>query len=437
MNGSKTMHIDIFAPEPQKMTRTFFFMIVSIFVCSNAHLFSNVRSISNLNKINFDVNSDGLMEATLNRSGLAIGSNNAAANLYVNGNAIISNTLTIGSSSLNSSSNLFIQGSYSMGPQLTSTNVNLNSQNSSSIVLVDTSSGNVSLQLPYAGNVRGRFLTIKKSSPNHDLWIWASGNYLDKRGAALYRSAVSGVLPTLSAISNGSNWYILSSVGETRLAAESNLLGHWTFDQTSGSNIVESVTGSANGVLNASAVFSGGFLNQALSLNGTEEIYLTNNSAYSPSNGSFTITCWIKRNGVQASKTGIMNIRNGSSFYYFYIGENGNPRAEIRDASSNSVAITSNTTTPDSVWTHLTYIMDRTAGSVSRFYINGTFNTELSHPTLTDVIDTTGAAKITIGRNTPTYQALNGDLDDLRYYNKALTNVEVREIFIEGSGNID
>ncbi len=100
-------------------------------------------------KIRFDTRMDGQAEMTLNSTGLGIGVLLPSSNLHVNGNAIISEQLFVGGSS--GSSNLNVIGTIGYGVQTVSSNATLGD---SSVVLVDSSSDNITLTLPYAGNVR-------------------------------------------------------------------------------------------------------------------------------------------------------------------------------------------------------------------------------------------------------------------------------------------
>ena len=118
-------------------------------------LFSEVKSTTG--QILFDVNGDTVGEAFLNSTGLGLGVT-PASNLHVMGNAIISQNLSIGG--VSGSSNLNLHGTLSMAVQSVSANAILSNY---SIILADSSSSNITLTLPYAGNVVGREYWIKKN----------------------------------------------------------------------------------------------------------------------------------------------------------------------------------------------------------------------------------------------------------------------------------
>jgi hypothetical protein len=127
--------------------------------------------------LNFKVNTEET-KMKLTESGLYIGGNEtASSNLEINGN--------IGLSHEDVSTDFDI-GSYSM-------------------VLVDTSSGDVTLTLPYAGNVSGRIYNIKKISTNNNINI-TSTTLMDHKTNWL----IDG-LGFLKCYSNGQQWYVISS----------------------------------------------------------------------------------------------------------------------------------------------------------------------------------------------------------------------------------
>jgi hypothetical protein len=121
--------------------------------------------------INFDVQSDGQTEMNLNTTGLGIGAT-PAANLHVGGNAIVSQQLFVGGSS--GSSNLNITGTLGYSVQTVSSNTTLAEY---SIVLVDTSSSNITLTLPSASSTTGRTYKIKRiTNDDHGLKVTSSDN---------------------------------------------------------------------------------------------------------------------------------------------------------------------------------------------------------------------------------------------------------------------
>jgi len=119
--------------------------------------------------IDFDSNNDGIHEASLTTTGLAIGPNTTpSTNLDIQGNAIISNSLIIGGTNNTSNSTLHIHGTLSYGMQSVKAGGN---QVANSIVLVDTSNGDVSLGLSNINTSVGQTITIKRTHTSKNAYL--------------------------------------------------------------------------------------------------------------------------------------------------------------------------------------------------------------------------------------------------------------------------
>jgi hypothetical protein len=155
---------------------------------------------STTGQIEFDAHTDGSSEMTLNSTGLGIGVS-PSTNLHVNGNAIITEQLFIGGSS--GSANLNLHGT--IGYRLVSVSENT-ILSDDSIIMVDSSSDNIIITLPYAGNILGRTYTIKKIDTANIVQL-SSSNLIDNSD---YFNLSSGNTGSVSVISDGSKWLVLS-----------------------------------------------------------------------------------------------------------------------------------------------------------------------------------------------------------------------------------
>lgn len=176
---------------------TIFVLIFSLSFAAN----SSVKSSNG--KINFDLQSDGQPEMILNQSGLGIGVT-PSSNLQVSGNTLISNSLNIATT--NGASNLNIGGSMSISFQTVTSDTTIGDH---SMVLVDSSSGNLTLTLPAAANVIGRRYTIKKITSDNEVKVLRTGSDLIDTTKDLDFS--SGNLGVASLYSSASGqWNVLS-----------------------------------------------------------------------------------------------------------------------------------------------------------------------------------------------------------------------------------
>jgi hypothetical protein len=177
--------------------------------------------------IDFDVNRNGITELKLSTTGLAIGPNlSAATNLHVQGSAIITNDLVVGGMT-SGNATFYLNGTFGLNTQTVTSSVTLG--DSSSVCLADTISNDITVTLPYAGNVSGRMYTIKKSSTSNALILSGGNSTIDGFAAITYSS---GNNVAVKVISDGSQWFIISTQGSTNSGSGSSLVS-WTPADTS------------------------------------------------------------------------------------------------------------------------------------------------------------------------------------------------------------
>lgn len=392
--------------------------LVNLYLICSTIIFADVKSTNG--KIQFDVQSDNQIEMVINSIGLGLGVN-PSSNLHVNGNAIISEQVSIGGSQ--GSSNLNITGTLGFGYQNVSANAVLSDD---SIVFADSSSDNITLTLPYAGNVTGRIYEIKKTSLLNTVWVSGGGNLIDDTSPIELATSTSN-LPSLKVVSNGSQWLILNSESLSATVAAANLISWWKMDEVSGAS---SFTGESDnavgGTLNNGLTFDGssGVLNGALNLPaGAAYGTVSDDAIYDLS--TFTISCWLKRNTDSGTyEVAISKFLGTGNHREWLLGITNTDRAYLQasaNGSSNATA-TSTSTVPLATWTHLTGTFD---GATLRLYLNGA---EVDTAALAGLHN--GTAEIAIGAaNTGTNRNFVGLIDDVRIYNMALTSAEVLALY--------
>ena len=199
---------------------------------------SEARVKSYTGTIHFDSNADGTPEMILNSTGLSVSTNNPTQALEVQGNALVSRSLTIGGNAMGST-NLYIQGSLGFEGVHISANVTLSN---SSRVYVNSASDNIFISLPYAGNVLGQEYMIKKMSSLNSVYILcSSGGRIDSS----YGMALGvGSMGTLSLISSGNRqWSIVSTYSSNTLWSPSQLNTAVWFDANDSSTITTDSAG--------------------------------------------------------------------------------------------------------------------------------------------------------------------------------------------------
>ncbi len=227
----------------------------------------------------------------------------------------------------------------------------------------------------------------------------------------------------------------------TRQVADSNLVAYWAFD---GSNIdsVSSTKGTAVGTS-----FSPGIINQALQ--GADKSYMVTDAPAAVQNlTSFTVTAWVHTPQNINGQVGIIDVANtaaawGNLTIYFDNGgttTSGNLKVHLNnngvDGSFGSFAVTN----PWDKWINVAVSYDETASTL-KVYINGSVLATKVKANY-GALHFQNASKIVFGtlqfqtnpsltsaaKAQPTASYLTGQLDEIRIYNRALSDVEISTI---------
>lgn len=381
-------------------------------------VFADVMSTNG--KVLFDINSDSHSEARLDSTGLAIGQDLVpSSNLHVQGNAIISNNLSAGSLAGNSS--LAVSGTIGYSVQTVVSNTTLGAH---SVIFADTTSGNINLTLPYAGNVRGRIFSIKKISSANRLWVIGGGNLID--GSVKLEVTTSGNnYPYVNLISQGNQWYITSCSKTLTDVASSNLVGWWPFDELSGT--IAGDISSQNLAATVAGNWTSGAINGAISFDGSPSNFANvgSNSVYNfTANTDFSVAFWMYPVAIATNDVIVSRGMNGGGGWYIQIDSSG---LKIKFVTNNPITSTiSSNVISNLSWYHVAAIK---SGNLASIYINGAETGYSARPPMSPVTSYSG--NLTFGRynnGSPSYEP-SMLLDDVRIFNKALNADEVLKIF--------
>ena len=386
-------------------------------------LLSDVRGIKG--ELLFDANSDGASEMMMTSTGLGIGVT-PASNLHVQGNAIISEKLDVGGQG--GSSNLNIFGSLSMSIETISSSANLGN---TSIVFVNTASNNVFLALPAANLVSGRVYKIKKTSLQNQLWITAGENIEGFYGRIEAPAVTSpDELPYLELISNGSSWYLFNKSSSLKnVIGGDNLVARWLLDETSGLTAADSSSHNHHGNLNGgtfsfSSNTTTGKIGRALNFNGsTDYIELPYSSNLNTS--KFTCSLWARVLGGTSYRSPLTSRHTSpNAGYFFYVTDTNQWGFYTAAPGASPWSPSNGPSVSIGVWTFLVGVYD---GTHQIFYVNGQ---QVDSDIVTFVPNTSRPLRIGAGSTEGAVgNKFNGDLDDVRIYNRALTSAEIQAIY--------
>lgn len=392
----------------------------------NAISFTDV--ISTDGAIRFDSNSDNQAEMILNQTGLGIGTT-ATANLEVNGNVVISGQLDLGGAA--GSANLNLQGSLGYSIQTVSENTLLSDD---SIVLVDTSSDNVFLTLPYAGNVSGRIYTIKKINEDQKVWVYAGGNQIDQSAPIELEN-----FEYLKVMSTGETWNILSTSPNVGTVAADNLVGYWHFNSASG-NTLEDYSGYGHtGIaykMNSANVSTPALVSNGMNFDGVDDYVRIENSPDLRGMAQLTVCAWVyirsKSNYAAIVAKTDNHVNNGDRTFRMQIDESSDKFRYMCFTDVGNKTIKSDATAPLNEWV---FIMIWYDGANTRMYVNAELQS--SQGTLTGNIHDDSDVRNTVSIGHQQYDfsnanAFDGLIDEVRIYNVALTEEEIRALYQQG-----
>lgn len=217
---------------------------------------------------------------------------------------------------------------------------------------------------------------------------------------------------------------------------DTGLVGHWTFDGndidwSNASAEIKDVSGRGNhgdalGSLATTSVIPGK-LGQALSFNGTSDYVSV---PYGIPASNFSIALWVKFVDTDTNTEGIAynseSLGGSSSDKNIFLGWNGSFHTFVFRVWDGSEKETVATTDPDNnTWYHVVAVHN---GSNIRLYVNGVQEGTPTTAGSTSVID-----NYYLGYSDQVVDSyLDGSIDDVRIYNRALSATEIANLYNVG-----
>jgi|GEM_PF-5661640 len=208
-------------------------------------------------------------------------------------------------------------------------------------------------------------------------------------------------------------------------AADPNLVGWWMFDEGSGSTVVDSSGYDRDGRINGATFVPGhGYLGYALEFQGGSNRVDVPGYVGIPGTQSRTTTAWIKT--AEDGDILVMGDAGTGEMWQFVIMDHV-LRVEV---GSQNNYIAGETDLCDNAWHHVAAVLDSdgtpTAGEI-KLYVDGELETV--HGTTEVAINTkVGRKDIRIGRVYWAFIGFFGLLDDVRIYDRALTQEEIEDL---------
>jgi len=212
----------------------------------------------------------------------------------------------------------------------------------------------------------------------------------------------------------------------------SGLIHYWSFDENQGDIFYDSVSGKNGQIFGAK--WTNGISGSALIFDGKDD-YATlpdNNSIWLPEN-NFTISVWVSLNVFMTSNNMVLDLnysRTNETGYNILYTKN-KPVFQLHTKSKVNEDLYSELSIRLNKWYHICTVRNE---SIQAIYINGQLyaSRECSSEPIR-FVDDYDDNKVNIGRYTtvlaqPRY-FLNGKIDELKIYNRALSTDEIEQIY--------
>jgi hypothetical protein len=215
---------------------------------------------------------------------------------------------------------------------------------------------------------------------------------------------------------------------KAQLAPTDGLVGHWKFDETSGTAVADSSGNSNNGTLTNGPVWSTGKISNALFFDGADD-YVNVTSDSSLNVYPLTVSAWIKTSANNSNQRGVISkylsaslngyqifLRGGDIYAWYFKDENNSVYGSGDGLAGGAVS--------DNEWHHIIFTVDATGGKLYVDNIQKDSKAWVGTPG-----STTSSQDLRIGSYPP--DATNyfpGSIDDVRVYSRVLSVSEIQEL---------
>jgi len=225
---------------------------------------------------------------------------------------------------------------------------------------------------------------------------------------------------------------ILAVTGSA-VQADVEPVGWWALDDGAGTTVADASANGNDGVITGDAVWTTGKFGGALSFDGTDDYVTLPIGSIISELSDTTITTWANFSNAGGAWQRIWDFGSGTGVYMFLcarVNTAGVIRFAIRTADIGEQIVNSPDTLP-SDWHNVTVVMD-SADMMIRLYVDGAM--VASGATLLLPKDLGETTQNWFGKSQWPDALYQGDLDDVRIYNRVLTQDEIKNVMVGGIG---
>lgn len=207
----------------------------------------------------------------------------------------------------------------------------------------------------------------------------------------------------------------------------SNLQAWWKLDEPSGTTAADSSGNANNGTYQNSPALNqtGAFAtSKAVAFTAASTHYVSTGGITTASTNTMTIAAWIKPNGTQSAYCGVVFSR-GATVNGLQFDKNGSRRiAYTWNDTSATYDWAGGPVLTDGAWSHVVCVVNNTTGKI---YVNGALaaTNTTTHSAISNPFSAVEIARDSFNG----LRRFNGTLDDVRIYNRALTDADVSQLY--------
>jgi hypothetical protein len=202
-------------------------------------------------------------------------------------------------------------------------------------------------------------------------------------------------------------------------SAPTNLIAAYSFNEGTGTTLTDRSGRGHTGTIAGATWSTQGRFGGALSFDGVNDWVTVNDTAALDLTTAMTLEAWVRPSALAAWRTVLMKERTGGLAYTLYGSDAASRMEGYLAVGSAEVGLPSTAALALNTWTHLAFTYD---GATMRVFVNGT---QVATRTQTGAMATsTGALRI--GGNSVWGEYFQGLIDEVRIYNRALTQAEIQ-----------
>lgn len=240
------------------------------------------------------------------------------------------------------------------------------------------------------------------------------------RNVKIWKQVMSGTF--VQNLTAGQSGVIKQTTNKT--ANNTGLVGYWSFEDGSGTKATDFSENNNTGTLTNGPTWVDGRLGKAVNFDGTDDLVVVTNESPYRFSSDFSLSTWVKVPTTLAGYEAVIGkYAVTPSGWDFGIGSNGKARMSLRGTSTLDVSSGAGPDLRDNQWHYVVTV--NTPTSIET-YVDG-----ILQNTMTGTwIATTNTDSLYIGnRDSNGTTTFSGTIDEVRLYNRALTQEEITKLY--------